>query len=562
MSEETNGNRESDNKPVSDSQRAPKSQNEGLKGFGDSKRSESDENSSGGNADSNQGKSGDAKKGGIKGAASSMGANKAQEAAESTAAGRAAMRVKDTVDKAKKAAEGAKWGAKGFAFLGKLAIAGFPYAHIVYLIIIIIFLFIVFGFAADQTIGRNDTRDVCEDPASARGMVGNLGTGASQTERAQEIGQALSGETFEAFDGSLSVEQVAGLIGNMKQESDVHPMRRQGINPVESADEIPDNDEIRSWIGSSGRAIGLIQWDSDRAVGLVDFAEEQGGQWYDAEVQVAYLAMEMNEGYERDQIASNSRLTGDNTPEGYASEWSSTFFRPGQPHMEARQAGALEFLTYFEGGSHNASRGIVNCGGGGSIGGLPESPEGMECAPTGYSDSVGSAESQLNPNALLGWRCALEAFPAFQEASDQGATFSLCRPGASFDHGNGNAIDFGLGSGVDSDDLDGPLMWNNSTPAAVASRNDDFNTETMDYGLALKDWFTEYDEYFDADYVIFYDRIWNRGNDWAEEPYDTYPGGDSGFSRGTPIRPEAHSYRHVDHVHVSFNGPQGGCPVG
>lgn len=556
MSEENRSN--GGEQPGSEPQRAPKSDSRGLSGFGKAKSSDDEGNAD--NADSGQKKGGAG--GGLKGAAANMGKNKAQEAAESTAAGRAAMRAKETVDKAKKVAEGAKWGAKGLGVVGKIAIAGFPYAHIVYLILIIIFSLIVFGFAADQTIGRNDTRDVCEDPSSARGMVGNLGTGASQTERAQEIGSALASSSFEAFGGSLSVEQIAGLVGNMKQESDVNPLRRQGVNPVETPDTVPNNSEIRSWIGSSGRAIGIIQWDADRAVALVDFAEEQGGQWYDGDIQVQYLASEMNEGYERDQIASNSRLTGNNTPEGYAAEWSNTFFRPGQPHMEARQAGALEFLTYFEGGSHNAARGIVNCGGGGSIGGLPASPEGMECGPTGYSDSVGSAESQLNPNALLGWRCALEAFPAFQEASDQGVPFSLCRPGASFDHGNGNAIDFGLGSGVQSDDLSSPLMWNNSTPASVASRNNDFNAETMDYGIALKDWFAEYDEYFDADYVIFYDRIWNRGSGWAEEAYDTYPGGDSGFSRGTPIRSEDHSYRHVDHVHVSFNGPMNGCPVG
>lgn len=222
---------------------------------------------------------------------------------------------------------------------------------------------VISTIAIYQTVGKNDNRSICMDETSAGSQVGSISQDATEREVAQEIGTFLMNEDFEAFGGPLSLEQTAGLVGNMIHESaGLRPWVRQSHANDTT---LYSNSEVRSWRGGpsvGGRAIGLIQWDSQRADALVSFAEDRNSQWYDFETQMEWLRAEMNgedgSGYEYGQIKRNSALTRDGeSVEHYVHQFERTFFRAGKPQTASRIAAAIEFLEYFEAGQH---RGTAN----------------------------------------------------------------------------------------------------------------------------------------------------------------------------------------------------------
>jgi hypothetical protein len=68
----------------------------------------------------------------------------------------------------------------------------------------------------------------------------------------------------------------AGILGNMRQESNFNPMAR---NPGDGRD------------GSD--SIGVMQWNSDRATNLKAFAQQRGSDWRDYDTQLAFIDHEL-----------------------------------------------------------------------------------------------------------------------------------------------------------------------------------------------------------------------------------------------------------------------------
>lgn len=82
---------------------------------------------------------------------------------------------------------------------------------------------------------------------------------------------------------------ICGVIGNMTSENpSFNPGSTQGHKKDNAS-----NEEILGWVGNSGRAIGIVQWDSGRATALVQEAINQGKPWYDLKFQVDYLMADM-----------------------------------------------------------------------------------------------------------------------------------------------------------------------------------------------------------------------------------------------------------------------------
>lgn len=119
--------------------------------------------------------------------------------------------------------------------------------------------------------------------AVRRGTKTTPGPNAANT-----VGAAETAKRIYAILAGLGMkdEDVAGILGNGMVESGglLDPRATQG----RFADGA-DNDEIIGKIGGSGHAIGIFQWDSNRATGLVNFAKSKGKQWYDLDVQLEYM---------------------------------------------------------------------------------------------------------------------------------------------------------------------------------------------------------------------------------------------------------------------------------
>lgn len=244
-----------------------------------------------------------------------------------------------------------------------------PHGPFVWGLFIIVLIVGYVGYGMFLSTGRNDNRALCLDDQSMNSQIGSISTDATEREIAQEIGAFLTNETFEAFGGPLSTNQAAGLIGNMIHESaGLRPYVRQG-NANDTT--LMSNSEVRQWrISTSGSAtgsnaaIGMIQWDGARAEQLIKFAESNNTEWYEFDLQMEFLANEMNTGYEAQQIRGNSSLiSSTGSVDTYTVGFQNSFFRPNAAlaYTDRRLAAAIEFLEYFEEGAFSGSHGYTIC---------------------------------------------------------------------------------------------------------------------------------------------------------------------------------------------------------
>lgn len=398
----------------------------------------------------------------------------------------------------------------------------------VLIVVTVAFVIIVSGLALHQTWGRDDPIDTCSD------LNASLGSNLTEGDYGGSDELVIPGE-YQSFLSATAKRHnlpLELLAAQIQHESN------WDTNAV-------------SWVGAQGLAQFMpATWS---AYGQGDPTNPQAS----IEAQGRYMA-EMRDIFEphadNDDHLYQMMLAGYNAGPGAVQNANydlEVLFNTGDPNDVNSYAGQTapyveKIITTAGGNLTVTERGTAGC----FESGLPGSPEGMTCGDTGHKE----AEERLNPNALLGWRCVLEAFPAFQDAADQNMMFSLCRPGDPLDHGQGNAIDFMVDSGVDIPG-GGVLRWNNHPDPVVAAYNDDFDQATMDYGYSLVDWFIEYNEYFELNYLIFNDGIWHNSSGFEERPYNSYPGG-GGIPRSD------YNYRHINHVHASFEGPSNRCRGG
>jgi hypothetical protein len=116
-------------------------------------------------------------------------------------------------------------------------------------------------------VAPSTMRGPAQDP-SVNGWVEQQSKNwAPRAQRAAGILQAESG---------LSAVAVAGLLGNVVQESGLKTSARNKGDGRDGSD-----------------SIGISQWNSSRAAGLKKFAAEQGKDWSDFDTQVRYLVHEM-----------------------------------------------------------------------------------------------------------------------------------------------------------------------------------------------------------------------------------------------------------------------------
>lgn len=85
----------------------------------------------------------------------------------------------------------------------------------------------------------------------------------------------------------VSAEMVAGMLGNWLQESHINPKSVEGIQGVPSVEERKKAEKRHEDFATG---IGLGQWSYERNDLLVDFAKEEGGKWWDFDIQMKFIA--------------------------------------------------------------------------------------------------------------------------------------------------------------------------------------------------------------------------------------------------------------------------------
>jgi hypothetical protein len=159
---------------------------------------------------------------------------------------------------------------------------------------------------------------------------GGIGAGGSLSGRAGTIGAALSSAGY-------SNAAVAGILGNLQQESGLSPTAGRGTAHQ-----------------------GIAQWSAGRFAALTRFANSQGKSPWDLNTQVQFLIQEA-----RQRGQGPSALNAYTSPQAAATYWMNLYEVsgevPGQPGWANRRQYAQNFFTQ-EGGASARGRSPVGAG--------------------------------------------------------------------------------------------------------------------------------------------------------------------------------------------------------
>ncbi|WP_333999698.1 phage tail tip lysozyme [Burkholderia gladioli] len=129
----------------------------------------------------------------------------------------------------------------------------------------------------------------------------------------------------------LNKTAVAGVLGNLQQESGLTPNINQGGQIGAPSANNADDD---------GHGYGLAQWGGVRKEGLEQFAASQGKSPQDLGVQLDYLAKEVKE-----KPGLVDALNNAGSADAAASVWCKQFELAADPQMQNRDQYAQQFLS-------------------------------------------------------------------------------------------------------------------------------------------------------------------------------------------------------------------------
>lgn len=266
-------------------------------------------------------------------------------------AGEAVQKVQETTRKLKQAAENAKAAAAGIqsTFSAVVTLVSNPIFWLVTAGILVITLVATSVIAGTQVIGRNENSDGCVSTSSGSGVKAQASP--DETATANSIAGWATSTSF-AFLGNkpMTVNQIAGIIGNWSQESRLNPAIIQGGGTASS------NSEVKAMGSVGGRAVGLAQWDSGRRTKLAEYAESKGSIWSDINTQLDYFKHELD-GPEGANLIAGGFNDQSKSAEDLTQIFMEKFERAGDPHMENRTTAAKKFLETYNGGYSGATGG-------------------------------------------------------------------------------------------------------------------------------------------------------------------------------------------------------------
>lgn len=165
------------------------------------------------------------------------------------------------------------------------------------------------------------------------------------SDNAEAIFKYLTSTSFSSLNNQpMNAAQAAGFLGNFFVESGYDPAIIQ-----KNKDGPQKYDKDRAYDADvGGYAFGIAQWDTERRVALLKYADEQKKEWQDMSVQLEYLKKEL-EGSEKGIMTDSafSGVTGDD----YATATKRVtvvFERAGDPNNEARLSAAKKAYDKFQ----------------------------------------------------------------------------------------------------------------------------------------------------------------------------------------------------------------------
>lgn len=268
-------------------------------------------------------------------------------------AGEAVQKAKETAAKLKQATETAKTTIAGIKSTFSVVVSTLlnPFFWLVTAAVLVVALSLTSIIATTQILGQNENAEGCI-PSSSSGSGVKAQASPDQVATSNSIAGWLTSTSF-AFLGNkpMTVNQVAGIIGNWSQESSMNPAIIQGGAPGPTA----TNAEIKA-ISGGGRAVGLAQWDGGRRTQLAEFAESKGSIWSDINTQLEFFKKELD-GSEGANLIAGGFNDQSKSAEDLTQIFMEKFERAGIPHMENRTAAAKAFLTTYNGGYSGATGG-------------------------------------------------------------------------------------------------------------------------------------------------------------------------------------------------------------
>ncbi len=207
-------------------------------------------------------------------------------------------------------------------------------------IIVAVVLIIMVISGLTLTLGKNDFNELCGIDGVGSVLVGD---DVDDFTRQSAIVSWLTSTPFEQFGNKpMTREQAIGVMGNLIRESyGANPYAIQGDHSITSW-QTCDNNCVLDWGTAGGKAIGIIQWDSGRRVSMVNFAIEQGTQWYDLNTQLRFLKKELDSGEGR-YLVNNGFLNPFNSIADTTTIWNRFFERSADD-----EAGNQKRIDYAE----------------------------------------------------------------------------------------------------------------------------------------------------------------------------------------------------------------------
>ena len=142
------------------------------------------------------------------------------------------------------------------------------------------------------------------------------------------VAQAVAKDLRDRY--GLNATQIAGVLGNMQQESGLLPNVNQG----------GEQGAPQGGFGG-GQAYGLAQWDGSRKQAEIDYAHQHGLDPGSLEANIGYMNQELDGEYSQ----TITDLKNTNTVEGATAAWEKDFEQAGVPEMGQRLEYAQSFLS-------------------------------------------------------------------------------------------------------------------------------------------------------------------------------------------------------------------------
>jgi len=175
--------------------------------------------------------------------------------------------------------------AGGLQTLGSslVAILGNPITWIIVLILVLaLYVWNLFTF-----IGRNDNADGCYG-------IGGMTTvtySQNQVDTSNSIMAWLTSNNFASSNGPMNKIQASSLVGVMWEESGLNP----SASTSSSINKDSTNVDIKNLGSSNGIQIGLLHWDGSERLELAEYADSNGKEWDDLQLQLDFIKSNIEE---------------------------------------------------------------------------------------------------------------------------------------------------------------------------------------------------------------------------------------------------------------------------